>query len=114
LGSLINWEKHQGTLRAIRSGKLVITTLQAYQAEIERHLPEWLKVHYNGGLLASLDDDHNVVSITAGEVMSDELLGKLKTLPKLRELDIETTKLITPAGLKSLAELSSLRKLTAS
>jgi hypothetical protein len=112
LGSLINWEKHQGALRAIRSGKLVITTLQAYQAEIERHLPEWLKAHYNRGLLASLDDDHNVVSITAGEVMSDELLGKLKTLPKLRELDIETTRLITPAGLKSLAELSSLQKLT--
>jgi beta-lactamase regulating signal transducer with metallopeptidase domain len=112
LGTLINWEKYPGALRMIRSGKLIITTLQAYQAEIERHLPKWLKVHYNHGLVASLDDDHNVVSITAGEAMSDQLLGKLKTLPKLRELHIETTKLITPAGLKGLAELPSLQKLT--
>jgi hypothetical protein len=82
------------------------------EAQIEHHLPDWLKVHHNGGLLASLDDDHNVVSITAGEVMSDELLGKLKTLAKLRELHIGSTRLITPAGLKNLAELSSLQKLT--
>jgi beta-lactamase regulating signal transducer with metallopeptidase domain len=87
-------------------------TPPATPKDIERHLPDWLKVHYNRGLLAGLDDDHNVVSITAGEVMTDELLGKLKTLPKLRELHIETTKRITPAGLKNLAELSSLRKLT--
>jgi beta-lactamase regulating signal transducer with metallopeptidase domain len=82
------------------------------EAQIESYLPDWLKVHYNRGFLASLDDDHNVVSITAGEVMSDELLGKLKTLPRLRELHIETTKQITPAGLKNLAELSFLQKLT--
>jgi hypothetical protein len=113
LGCLIPWEKHQGALRAKRGGKLVITTLQAYQAEIERHLPEWLKAHYNRGLLASLDDDGNVVSITAGAVMSDELLGKLKALPKLRELDIGATRSITPAGMKGLAGLSSLQKLTA-
>jgi beta-lactamase regulating signal transducer with metallopeptidase domain len=80
--------------------------------EVERALPEWLKVHTNRGLLASLDGDGNVVSVTAGEVLSDELLGKLKELPNLRELDIETTKLITPAGLKGLAGLSSLQKLT--
>ena len=28
--------------------------------------------HYNRSLLASLDSDHNVVSITAGAVMSDK------------------------------------------
>src|SRR5262249_60114903 len=39
-------------------------------------------------------------------------LGRLKTLPKLSELDIETTRRITPAGVKNLAELSSLQKLT--
>jgi Leucine-rich repeat (LRR) protein len=92
--------------------KLVITPLQAHQAEIVRYLPDWLKPYYNRGLLANLDDDRNVVSITAGEVVTDELLGKLKTLPKLRELDIETTKLVTADGLKALAELSSLQKLT--
>src|SRR5262249_17989631 len=47
-----------------------------------------------------------------GEVMSDELLGKLKTLPKLRELDVGPTKFITPAGLQHLAGLPSLQKLS--
>jgi hypothetical protein len=112
LGKLINWGKHPGAFREVRGGKLVITTVQAYQAEIERHLPEWLKRHYKRGLLATLDDDGNVVSITAGEVMSDELLGQLKTLPKLRELDVESAKQITPAGLKSLGALAALQKLS--
>jgi hypothetical protein len=112
LGVLINWRKHRGVLREPRGEKLLISTLQAYQANIERHLPQWLKIHYNNGLLARLDDDGNVVSLTTGEVMSDELLGKLKTLPKLRELDVGPTKLITPAGLQHLAGLSSLQKLS--
>lgn len=112
LGQLINWGTYSGVLRAVRGGKLILTTLEAYQAEIARHLPPWLRVHYNRGLLATLDDDGNVVSLTTGEVLSDELLGKFKALPKLRELDVGPTKLITPAGLQHLAELSSLQKLS--
>jgi len=99
---------------AEEAAKSAASRKAAAEAEIERHLPDWLRVHHNRGLLANLDDDRNVVSLTTGEVMSDELLGKLKTLPKLRELDIGTTKLITPAGLKHLAELSSLQKLSLS
>jgi hypothetical protein len=112
LGDLINWYQHPGAMRELRGGKLVITTLQAHQAYTQRHLPEWLKPVYNRGLLAKLDDDHNVVSITAGEVVTDALLAKFKTLPKLRELHVETTKALTPAGLAHLAELSSLEKLS--
>jgi beta-lactamase regulating signal transducer with metallopeptidase domain len=112
LGVLINWREHQGVFRKLRGEKLLITTIQAYQANIERQLPQLLKVHYNKGLLAKLDDDNNVVSLMTGEVMSDELLGKLKTLPKLRELDVGPTKLITPAGLRHLSGLSSLQKLS--
>jgi hypothetical protein len=112
LGVLINWRKHQRVLRELSGEKLLITTLQAYQANVERQLPQWLKVHYNNGLVARLDDDGNVVSLSTGEVMSDELLEKLKTLPKLRELDVGPTKLITPAGLQHLAGLSSLQKLS--
>jgi beta-lactamase regulating signal transducer with metallopeptidase domain len=112
LGVLINWRKHRGVLREPCGEKLLITTLQAYQANIERQLPQWLKIHYNNGLVAMLDDDGNVVSLSTGEVMSDELLGKLKALPKLRELDFGPTKLITPAGLQHLAGLSSLQKLS--
>lgn len=112
LGSLIQWDRHVGVFRELRGGKLHVTTIQARQADIERHLPDWLKPHFNHGLLATLDDDRNVVAITAGEAMTDELLGKLNTLPKLRELHVETTKRLTPAGLKQLAALSSLQKLS--
>jgi hypothetical protein len=91
-----------------------LVNLAPGQEEIKRHLPEWLAPHFNRGLLASLDQDHNVVTISVGEILSDELLGKLKTLPKLRELDIGGAKQITVEGLQHLAELTSLRKLTLS
>ncbi|MCI0681104.1 MAG: DUF1559 domain-containing protein [Gemmataceae bacterium] len=112
LGRVIDWEAHLGAFRELRGGKLVITTLQTRQAEIKRQLPEWLKAHYNRSLVANLDDGGDVVTITAGQAMTDELLGKLKTLPKLRELHVESTNQITPAGLQHLAELPSLHKLT--
>src|SRR5262249_39102495 len=50
--------------------------------------------------------------LTSGEVMTDELLAKLRTLPKLRELDLETTKALTKEGLAHLGELPSLESLT--
>jgi hypothetical protein len=112
LGELIHWPQHLGAMREIRGGKLVITTLQAYQDRIQRHLPPWLKPLYNRGLVAQLDNDRNVVSITAGEVVTDELVAQFKTLPKLRELHVETTKTLTPAGLAHLAALPALEKLS--
>lgn len=112
LGELIHWDQHLGAFREVRGKKLVITTLTARQEEIARHLPEWLQPPYNRGLLARLDDDNQVVSITAGEVIDDELLAKIKTLPKLRELTVETTKRLSPAGLESLREMTSLEKLS--
>lgn len=113
LNRLIPWHRHQGAFRKVQSGKLIITTLQADQQEIARRLPEWLQpVYQRGGLLAQLDGNDQVISITAGNVVNDELLAKIKTLPGLRELSIETTKELTPAGLVHLSELASLRKLS--
>jgi hypothetical protein len=71
-----------------------------------------MKPLYNKGLLATLDDNDEVATVTAGAVVTDELLAKLRTLPKLRELHIETTKGITPAGLAHLAKVSRLEKLS--
>jgi len=51
-------------------------------------------------------------TLTTSRVMNDELLARLKTLPKLRELHVEVTQGITPAGLAHLAELRTLEKLT--
>jgi RNA polymerase sigma factor (sigma-70 family) len=83
------------------------------QARVAEKLPEWLKPLHGKGLLATLDDNGGVAAVTAGDVVTDELLAKLRTLPKLRELHIETTKGITPAGLAHLAKMPRLEKLSA-
>jgi len=78
---------------------------------IVRHLPDWLKPHYNHGLLATLDADNTVVSISACDVVTDDLLEKFGQLPKLRELTLTSYSKLTPAGLAHLRRLSSLEKL---
>ncbi len=83
----------------------------AKQQEIKRRLPEWLAPYSSRGLVASLDDDDQVASISVGAILSDELLSKFKTLPRLRELHTGGGNL-TPLGLKQLAELTSLQKIT--
>jgi beta-lactamase regulating signal transducer with metallopeptidase domain len=112
LGMLIDWDGHYGALRELRGRKLLITTLTERQEFIARHLPDWLQPLNNRGLLARLDDDNQVVSITAGEVVDDELLARLKTLPKLRELTVETTKRLSPKGLEALSAMASLERLS--
>lgn len=112
IGLLVGWNAHPEVLREVRRGKLVLTTLEAWQARTAEKLPEWLKPLYNKGLLAQLDDNDEVVSVTAGAVVTDELLAKLKTLPKLRELHLETTKGVTAAGLAHLAKMSRLETLS--
>jgi hypothetical protein len=83
----------------------------AVEERVVRHLPDWLKPHYNHGLLATLDGDNNVVSINVGDVVTDDLFAKFELLPKLRELDIENTTRLSAAGLAHLGRLSSLEKL---
>jgi hypothetical protein len=112
LAALAPWEKLFGTVWRIRDGKLVITTLRAERDRYVRRLPEWLRPYYGHGVVASLDDEDNVVSIAVGQIVSDDLLAKFKILPKLRELHISTTNQLTPAGLKHLSELPELEKLT--
>ena len=100
--------------REMRGNKVFVSSIAASSARRERmraDLPDWLQPLYNKGVSATLDDDRNVVSVYLGQQVEDELLAKLKTLPKLRELHIETTKGFTAAGLARLAELPSLEKL---
>jgi hypothetical protein len=77
-----------------------------------QRLPDWMKPLYGHGLLATVDSGGEVASVIASRIVNDELLAKLKTLPKLRELHIEVTKDITPAGLALLAEIRTLEKLS--
>jgi hypothetical protein len=107
---LMNKGRFTGAFREIRGGKLVITTIAAKQERIREQLPDWLKPLYNHGLLADVDDAGNVVNITAGSVVTDELLGQIAKVPRLRELEIGSTTDLTKAGLKHLANMSELEK----
>jgi hypothetical protein len=112
LGRIIDWQTHWGVCREIRDGGVFLTTIQAAQRRTLKLLPEWLKPVYVHGLIATVDDAGNATTITVNKVMTDELLAKLGTLPKLRGLQIEATETITPAGLAHLSNLGALEKLT--
>ena len=112
LGRLIDWRDHLGAYRQFRAGRLVLTTIQAMQRRVASQLPDWLKPLYTHGLLATLDNDDQVESITTSSIATNELLEKLVTLPKLRELHIEVTKTLTPAGLKHLENVRTLETLS--
>jgi Leucine-rich repeat (LRR) protein len=105
--------------REMRGEKLLVSSIQALQARNQQekaralqNLPDWLKpLFLTNGFSVALDDDRNVISISAYRKVDDALLARLKTLPKLRELNLETTTPITSQGLACLADLPALEKL---
>jgi len=99
-------------LTAFGSYALDLSSLPPGAEQTIQRLPDWLKPLYGHGLLATVDSGGEVASIIASRIVNDELLAKLKTLPKLRELHIDVTKDITPAGLALLAEMRTLEKLS--
>ncbi|MBS0264200.1 MAG: hypothetical protein JSS02_19845, partial [Planctomycetes bacterium] len=108
----MDWNSLIGMSREIVGNRLVITTYAARAEKIRRQLPAWLQPHYNNGLLANVSPQGEVETITAGQVVDDELLARIAGLPVLRELYIEYTANLTAAGLKSLREMRVLEKLT--
>jgi WD40 repeat protein/beta-lactamase regulating signal transducer with metallopeptidase domain len=112
LGRLIDWQAHLGVYRQLRGDKLVITTIDAEQKRTASRLPDWLKPHYGQGLLADVNDNGAVVSITASRIVTDEILEKFATLPELRELSIEVTEHLTPTGLAAFGRMPKLGKLS--
>jgi len=58
-----------------------------YHEAIRRHLPDWLKPHYNKVSWRTLDDDFNVVSISSGSSRATNY-RQAQDPPRLRELDI--------------------------
>lgn len=95
----------------IRDGKLWLTTFEARSDRIREHLPEWLKPMHGNGVVARLDDNNKVEELYLGNQLTDELLTKLTTLPRLRKLDIQVTSQISATGIKHLAELKNLQEL---
>jgi len=113
LGLLIGWHAtaYAGFYYEIQRRDLLLSTGAARDERIRKHLPDWLRPLYRKGVTASLDADHNVAVIYLGSKATDDLLEKLKTLPKLRELHVGSTTAITPKGLAHLASLPALEKL---
>jgi hypothetical protein len=91
--------------------KVIVTTITADQVRTRSRLPDWLKRFYNNGLIANVDKEGQVISIFTGNIAYDEFFPNLKSLPKLRELDLEPSKALTPESLADLAELPALEKL---
>jgi Leucine-rich repeat (LRR) protein len=90
------------------TGKLLVSSIKALNSRQTKAEPAWLSGY---GKVGKLDDQNNIVSLYVGGKANDEFLEKLKTLPKLRELNIEVTKLITPQGLTNLGQLPALERL---
>jgi Leucine-rich repeat (LRR) protein len=90
------------------TGKLLVSSIKALNSRQTKAEPAWLSGY---GKVGKLDEQNNIVSLYVGGKANDEFLEKLKTLPKLRELDIEVTKLITPQGLTNLGQLPALERL---
>jgi hypothetical protein len=100
-------------MREVRGSRLVLTTLAASQGRTRERLPDWMKPLYSQGLSARMDEN-DVGTVTVGDIMTDELLGKISALPMCRELEFVLTKELTPEGLAQLGRMSRLEKLTVS
>jgi len=87
------------------------SNMDVIQQRLAQKLPDWLRPLHGHGLVARIDDDDEVTEITAGSVVDDDLLAKLKTLPKLRNLYVETSQKITGRGLGHIGEMPALQSL---
>lgn len=96
----------------VQDGKLHISSSPAIRKRQAQHLPDWLLPLQDNGLLATMDEDHNVIRVSVGEHATNDFLAKLKTLKKLRSLNISTSKSISPGGLAHLADLPQLEDLS--
>jgi hypothetical protein len=104
-------------LRDLLATAVCATAISVYAQDsgpaiAKSRLPDWLQPLDGNGLLVDVDDVGDVVKITAGEIVDDDLLAKFALLPRLRELHVETTDQLTREGLSHLGEMTSLTRLT--
>ena len=95
------------------SRKLFLTTLNGYTKHNISNRPDWMKLSNATGLHPTIDDDGQVVSVMATS-LTDELLQRLTTLPKLREMDISGETKLTADGLVHFADFAVLEQLSIS
>lgn len=80
------------------------------KSDIERHAPEWLQKIAGTDFHSFLDRTSLIKVTMAGEKIGDAELAKLAGLPEIRELNLRDSS-ITNEGLKTIAQLKSLRQL---
>ncbi|MFO0903823.1 MAG: M56 family metallopeptidase [Pirellulales bacterium] len=73
-------------------------------------LPESFQKHDGQGVSANYDEDGQVISIYLGRPTTDAMLAELASLPRLRELHLETTQEVTAEGISHLSKLTQLEK----
>ena len=96
---------------SLDDGKLLVSNWNVLHKRLAEKLPDWLRPLHNHGLLARIDDDEQVVEVTASSIVDDQLLAKLKTLPKLKKLYIEASKPVTEGGFAHVGEMAALESL---
>ncbi|MGD0897693.1 MAG: hypothetical protein ABR915_07635, partial [Thermoguttaceae bacterium] len=74
-------------------------------------IPERLRAIAGDGAIVKVSDAGEVVEVFLGDKASDELLGELRTLPKLRSLDVQVSKQITDVGFAHIGTMSALESL---
>ncbi len=86
--------------------------MDANQKRLVRKLPDWLQPLYNHGLTAKIDEDDQVIEISVGSIVNEDLLAKINTLPRLKKLDIQVARTITEKELQQIGHMSMLQSLT--
>jgi len=112
---LLRWNRATGWQQVwhrFRRGVLTVTTYAADRQQTRQALPEWMRTFYDTGkITVSVDDDDHVRSLMVTNILTDDLLSHIATLPQLRYLEIHGKVACTPDGAAPLAGLSSLERL---
>lgn len=99
----------------VRDGVMVVSTWSARSGRLKQKLPTWLQaIHDDHKIQVELNRDQEVVSLRLYRPVTDELLGQITTLTKLRVLEIHGGAEFTADAVPGFAKLSALERLQVS
>lgn len=107
---VLNPDQYRDVIYEIHGNKVHLTSLAAKTARDKEHRPEWAAPMR--GLHTYTDPDGEVIrAYLSGEEVTDEVMARLATLPRLRELEMNDADRLTAKGIAALANLPSLEVL---
>lgn len=115
LSQLIEWPRYSGLIHDQRGNQLVLTTINARKEFTLKHVPDWMKEPVRKReLQAKLGEGNQVVYVSAGRKLTENVLKQLATLPKLREIQFTHSPTLPIEALGLLSGLTHLEKVTMS